>query len=107
MEAHQSSHGRTDADKDDDFLADVVVRDATRRLDRELSDEAEVSLIEAERFAAHGRKSDYINIRLLPNTSGNAHTLGYLTQKIVETGVVEIQRIDADEDVISVLPNEN
>lgn len=105
-ESHTADDGRTDADRDDDFLADVVVRDATRRLTRELSDEHEVSTVEAERFGAHSRKSDYINIQLMDHAAGNSHTLGYIVQKIAATGVARIQSIDADGDLIRVAPSE-
>jgi len=97
---------RTAADKDNDYLADVVVRDAARRVSRELSDVQEVSAVEAVRFAAHDSKSDRIDIQLKEHTSGNAHHLGFITQRIAETGAVRFVSIDTREELIQVVPSE-
>jgi len=102
------TEAQTAADSDAEFLDDVVVEAAESRLERQLSDEAEVAAVTAERFdAVAPRKSDYINVSLKQHTSGNSHTLGYLVQKIVDTGVVNISAIDTDNEIIRVVPTEN
>jgi hypothetical protein len=96
------------ADTDDEFLNDVVVRAAANRVRREIGDEAEVVDVMAERFddvAPH--KSDYIMVNLKSHTSGNSHTLGYLVQKIVDTGAARIAAIDTDNELIRIAPTED
>jgi hypothetical protein len=103
------TEAQTAADSDAEFLDDVVVQAAESRLQRQLSDEAEVVAVTAERFdhIAPRTKSDYINVSLKQHTSGNSYTLGYLVQKIVDTGVVNISAIDTDNEIIRVVPTEN
>lgn len=98
----------TAADSDDDYLSDVVVRAAMERLQRKLSDEPEVESVHSERFAEIGsRKTDYIKVNLKEHTMGNGHTVGYLIQKIAETGVVRFDRVDTDRECIRVAPSED
>ena len=105
MEAHNAT---TEADSDDDYLSDVVVRAALERLQREISDEPEVESIHSERFADIGsRKTDYIKVNLKKYTMGNGHTVGHLVQKCVDTGVVRIDEINVDREYIRVAPTEN
>ena len=105
MEAHNAT---TEADSDDDYLDDVVVRSALERLQREIADEPEVESVWSERFQEFiGRKTDYIMVNLKAHTMGNGHTVGHLVQKCVDTGVVRIDEINVEREYIRVAPTEN
>lgn len=98
----------TAADSDDDYLDDVVVRAALERIQRQISDEPEVESIHSERFdEIIGRKTDYIKVNLKEHTMGNGHTVGYLVQELVDTGVVRIDEINSEREYITVAPTEN
>ena len=98
----------TEADSDDDYLDDVVVRSALERLQREIADEPEVESVWSERFQEpFGRKTDYIKVNLKDYTTGNGHTLGHLIQRCVDTGVVRIDEVNVEREYIRVAPTEN
>lgn len=103
----QTQTQSTDADSDDDYLDDVIVRAAMERLQRKIGDEPEVESVHSERFGDLGsRKTDYIKVNLKPHTMGNGHTVGHLIQRIAETGVVRFDEVDVDREYIRVAPTE-
>ena len=89
MEAHNAT---TAADSDDDYLDDVVVRAAHERLQREFADTDGTSVI-APRFD-FGHNSDYIDIGVQDESP---YTLANIVQRAIDTGVVEVVKIQTDE----------
>ena len=88
MEAQKAS---TDADSHDDYLDDVVVRAAMKRLEREFADNDSVSVY-CERFDT-GFKTDYISVSVESNERG--YELADVVQSAVDTGVVKVTKIQA------------
>lgn len=99
----------TTADSDDDYLDDVVVRAALERLQRAF-DYKHVESVHCDRFAdmrIAEKKTDYIKINLLANTTEQSHTLGKIVQTAVDTGVVRIDEINTEREYIHVAPTES
>ena len=95
----------TDADSDDDYLDDVVVRAALERLQREIGDEREVEAVYCKRFD-HSDKTDYIDVELIDHAAGNSYSLAAIVQMAMNTGAVEVTQIDADSDRLQFVPTE-
>ena len=82
----------TAADSDDDYLDDVVVRAAYERLQREFDDTDGASVI-CSRFE-FGHNSDYIDVGV---DDESPYTLANIVQQAIDTGVVEVVKIQTDE----------
>lgn len=105
MEAH---HATTDADSDDDYLDDVVVRSALERVRREVGDREDVRAVSCDRFnELAATKTDNIVVHLENHTVGNGFRLGEITQSLVDTGAVRISEINVDREQIRVFPTED
>lgn len=103
----QTETQSTDADSDDDYLDDVVVRAALERVQRDLSDREDVRTVNCDRFnEIAATKTDYITIHLESHTVGNGFRLGKIVQSIADTGVVRIDEINVDREEIRVAPTE-
>ena len=100
MEAQKAS---TDADSDDDYLDDVVVRAAMERLQREFNDNDAVNWVDSERFDdVTATKTDYIKVCY---DSVGGYGRAQIIQDAIDTGVVRVTRVRDKE--IEFAPTEN
>jgi hypothetical protein len=95
----------TEADRDDDYLDDVIVRSAMERLRREFENERDVVAVTCKRFD-YSDKTDYIDVKLEDHAAGNSYSLAAIVQSAVDTGVVTVEKIDAQDDRLQFLPTE-
>ena len=97
MEAQNASK----ADSDDEYLDDVVIRSVVERLQREFADDNDISVY-CNRFD-YDRKDDHVDV--LMGGTVNGHRLARITQQAIDTGVVELSKIE--EDRVRFYPSEN
>lgn len=102
MEAQQAT---TEADSDDDYLDDVVVRAATERLKREFDDRDGVYYVGAERFEVLDEMSDWIELRF-DQDAVNDWGMANILQDAIDTGVVEIHKVKQESGRLTFAPTE-
>ena len=98
----------TDADSDDDYLDDVVVRAALERLQREIGDQRDVEAVYCKRFD-RSEKTDYIDVELVElvdHVHANSYSLASIVQMAMNTGAVEVTQIDTDSGRLQFVPTE-